>query len=212
MKQKESANLYHTPTFSEKKTKPKRKGKRRKKIRKKEIKIHLIFIFHLQKEISTYQHSHKKILIFFFFIFNFSITSHSMKKVAPIIHDGGPTYIGRESSTQRDRQRRWENSKIKTNHTLFLFSLLLRLQNWTVFAFSLSLSLSCFVESEILHISFQVKEERVWGKIEKGKVDMNWDERGIATAHGIYSLPHCNPTCVSWYGSEIIGQHNNSNL
>lgn len=59
--------------------------------------------------------------------------------------------IYENTHTHREREM-WENSKIKTNHTLFLFSLLLRLKlNYVAF--------SVFAASEILSTPFKSKKK-----------------------------------------------------
>ena len=73
--------------------------------------------------------------------------------------------------------------KIKTNHTLFLFSLLLRLEMNCV-------AFSVFAASEILSTPFKSKKKEK-KKLKLNKVDMKggnkrWRKRR-ATARGIYS-------------------------
>ena len=110
---------------------------------------------------------------------------------------GLPNSVGNQAQRGSERKREsLENSKIKTNHALFLFSLLLRLRfNYVSF-----LCFCCIRDSLYL---FQVKEE--WNNIyykrkknrkEKKKKEKRkekkvvWNgkwEKGRATAHGIYS-------------------------
>ncbi|KAL5828776.1 hypothetical protein ACOSQ3_018244 [Xanthoceras sorbifolium] len=100
------------------------------------------------------------------------------------------------------REREIKNNKIKTNHTLFLFSLLLRPKlNCVCFP-----CFCCITDS--LHL-FQVKEERreikKINKEKKSGYEMGDEKKGRATAHGIYSLLTLPHLCfLIW--SENIGQ------
>ena len=131
----------------------------------------MVFPFNHQKEISI--KAIPSIYLFFFFK-----ASRSVKKVAPIIHYGGPALFSRES---REGDVRKHEDKNKP-YTFPLFS-----------PFETRNELCCFLcfccIRDSLH-PIQVKEERK-KKLKLNKVDMKggnkrWRKRR-ATARGIYS-------------------------